>query len=306
MTSIDPGLARCWRPDFVVDIAAALGAARRGPGDPTVRRVGAVHWRASNTPAGAATVALRRASDGAVDAQAWGPGAQWVLDGVPALLGADDDPASFVSHHERIAAARRRRPHLRLAATGAVWDVLLGAVLEQKVTNIEALRSWRELAWRFGECAPGPTPEGLRLPPNPERVLAIPEWEWHRAGVDFSRRRALLAAASVAGRLERAAQLRGEQGRTLLRKVPGVGVWTAAEVAQRAWGDPDAVSFGDFHLSTVVGWALAGRPVDDAGMARLLAPYVGHRHRAVQLLLATGAPRPRFGPRLSPRNYRGC
>jgi 3-methyladenine DNA glycosylase/8-oxoguanine DNA glycosylase len=298
------GSARRWQADFVVDIGSALRPLRRGPGDPTFRCVEGVYWRAFNTPCGAATLALR-AADGTVCADAWGAGAQWALGQVPALLGAHDDPTGFVSHHERVTAARRRLPHLRLGATGTVWDVLLAAVLEQKVTGTEAYRSWRELAWRFGEPAPGAAPEGLRVPPTPAAVLAVPEWEWHRAGVDFSRRRALLAAATVIHRLERAVTLRGEAGRALLRKVPGVGVWTAAEVAQRAWGDPDAVSFGDFHLATVVGWALAGKPVDDDGMAELLAPYARHRHRAVQLLLATGAPRPRFGPRLSPRNYRG-
>jgi len=297
------GLVRRWQPDFAVDVGAALWALRRGTGDPTFRPVGGVVWRAFSTPSGATTLALR-CSSGEVHADAWGPGAAWALEQVPALLGAHDDPSTFVSHHERVSAARRRLPELRLGATGTVWDVLLAAVLEQKVTGTEAFRSWRELARRFGEPAPGPAPEGMRVPPTATAVLAIPEWEWHRAGVDFSRRRALLAAASVAHRLEGAVALGGEAGRALLRKVPGVGVWTAAEVAQRSWGDPDAVSFGDFHLATVVGWALAGRPVDDAGMAELLAPYVPHRHRAVQLLLATGAPRPRFGPRLSPRDFR--
>ena len=296
-------LARRWRPDFVVDVGAALRPLRRGPGDPTVTCNAGQYWRAVSTPCGAATLALRAAGP-TVCARAWGPGAEWVLEQVPALLGAHDDPSTFVSHHERVAAAVRRLPHLRLGATGTVWDVLLAAVLEQKVTGAEACRSWRELARRFGEPAPGEAPAGLRLPPTPAAVLTIPEWEWHRAGVDVSRRRALLAAASVAHRLEHAVTLGGEAGRALLRKLPGIGVWTAAEVAQRAWGDPDAVSFGDFHLATVVGWALAGRPVDDAGMAELLAPYVAHRHRAVALLLASGAPRPRFGPRLSPRNYR--
>lgn len=306
MTALASGLTLHWQPDFVVDITAAVHGARRGSGDPTLRWVDGVHWRATTTPEGAATLAVRGLPAGTVAAQAWGPGGQWVLDRIPALLGAQDDPTPFEPHHERIAAAMHALPHLRLGATGAVWDVLLAAVLEQKVTGAEAWRSWRELAWRFGEAAPGPAPEGLRVPPTPAAVLAIPEWEWHRAGVDWHRRRALLAAASVARRLESAVTLGGDAGRALLRKVPGVGVWTAAEVAQRAWGDPDAVSFGDFHLSTVVGWALLGRPVDDAGMAELLAPYAGQRHRAVRLLVASGARRPRFGPRLSPRNYRSC
>jgi hypothetical protein len=64
------------------------------------------------------------------------------------------------------------------------------------------------------------------------------------------------------------------------------------------------VSFGDFHVPTVVGWALVGRPLDDEGMAQVLAPYAPQRQRAVRLLEATGAPRPRFGPRLSPSDHR--
>lgn len=297
-------LTRVWEPSFSVDLGAALRPLRRGRGDPTMREHDGVRWWASTTPQGPASLALLAEPGGGVRASAWGSGARWVLERVPALLGGDDDPSVFVSHHDRIAAARRMLPGLRLGSTGRVWDVLLAAVLEQKVTGTEAFRSWRELALRFGEPAPGPAPDGLRVPPSPHAVLAVPEWEWHKAGVDFSRRRALLAAASVAARLERAVQLRGQRGRALLQRVPGIGVWTAAEVAQRAWGDPDAVSFGDFHLSTVVGWALAGRPLDDAGMAEVLAPYAGQRHRAVQLLVCSGAPRPRFGPRLSPRNHR--
>src|SRR5450759_3641489 len=77
-------------------------------GDPTMRDVDGVRWWGSTTPSGAATLALLRLPDRAVRAQAWGPGAQWVLDRVPAVLGAHDDPSSVVSHHDRVSAARRR------------------------------------------------------------------------------------------------------------------------------------------------------------------------------------------------------
>src|SRR5690606_5897474 len=140
------------------------------------------------------------------------------------------------------------------------------AVLEQKVTGTEARRSWRELCRRYGEPAPGPVPDGMRVPPTPAQVRAIPDWEWHKAGVALARRRAILAAAAGAHGLEPACELGGARGRERLRKVPGIGVWTAAEVAQRAWGDADAGSVGDFHSPSVVGWALLGRPLDDAGM----------------------------------------
>ncbi len=300
---------RTWRPAFVLDVRALLAPLRRGKGDPTLRTEtdasggAGVLWRTTHTPDGPATLALSR-RDGVVHARAWGPGAGWVLDGVPALLGDEDDDEGFVGHHPLVADTRRRMPGLRLGSTRTVWDVLLPSILEQKVTGTEARRSFRELCRRFGDDPPGPVPAGMKLPPTPRQVRAIPDWEWHRAGVDQARRRAILACATVAHRLEKAAELRGEAGRALLQKVPGIGVWTAAEVAQRAWGDPDAVSVGDFHIPSTVGWALVGRGLDDDGMLEVLACYAPQRQRAVRYIEASGFRRPRFGPRFSPKDYR--
>jgi len=297
---------REWLPAYPLDLPGVLMPLRRGRGDPTWRSAadGAAIWRTSTTAAGPATMRLHRRADGTVVASAWGPGAEWVLDGLPSLLGVDDDPSAFIAHHPLIADAARRRPGLRLGATRRAWDVLVPAVLEQKVTGIEARRAWRELCHRFGDPAPGPVPDGMRLPPTPAQMRAIPDWEWHRAGVDSARRRAILACAAVAARLEDAVELGGEDGRILLRRIPGIGVWTAAEVAQRAWGDADAVSFGDYHVPTLVGWALLGRPLDDAGMLRVLRPYTPQRQRAVRYVELSGFRRPRFGPRFTPRDYR--
>jgi 3-methyladenine DNA glycosylase/8-oxoguanine DNA glycosylase len=294
---------RAWRPGYALDLAGVLGQLRHGPADPTFRRGpdGSI-WFAATTPTGPGTLNVRRSADGEVHAEAWGDGADWLLAGLPALLGADDDDSGFVAHHDLVAEIRRRMPGLRLGSTGRVWDVLVPAILEQKVTSIEAHRSWRELCYRFGAEAPGPMK--LRMPPAPRAVMAIHDWEWHRAGVDSARRRAIIAAAQVATRLERAAEMKGAEGRAWLRKIPGIGIWTAAEVAQRAWGDPDAVSFGDFHIPSVVGHALLGRKLDDAGMAEVLAPYAPQRQRAVRYIEAAGIRRPRFGPRFSPRDYR--
>ncbi|MBN6036669.1 DNA-3-methyladenine glycosylase [Amycolatopsis sp. 195334CR] len=297
--------SRRWRPSYALDFRRVLAPLRRGRGDP------AVHWDApgrvwltANTPEGPGTLGLRRLSDGEFEAMAWGAGASVLLDGVPELLGSSDDDEGFVAHHDVIADARHRRPGLRLPSTGRVWDALVPAVLEQKVTGIEAHRSWRELCRWFGAPAPGPGPGVLRVPPSPAAVRSIPDWKWHQAGVDLKRRTALVAAAGVAHRLERAASLRGAEGRALLRKVHGIGVWTAAEIAQRAWGDPDAVSFGDFHIPSIVGYALVGHALDDQGMAEVLAPYAPQRQRAVRYLEAAGVTRPRFGPRMPIRDYR--
>jgi 3-methyladenine DNA glycosylase/8-oxoguanine DNA glycosylase len=294
---------RQWRPAFPLDMSAVLSPLRRGTGDPTFRvDTDGTHWLAGNTPAGMGTLALRESTAGGIDASAWGPAADWLLDGVPTLLGAADDDSDFVAHHPVVAAARHRLPGLRLGATRRVWDVLFAAVLEQKVTGTEAHRSWRELARRFGSPAPGR--DDLRIPPLPSVLLRLHDWEWHKAGVDGARRRTLVAAARVAHQLERAVELGGVPGRSRLRLVPGIGVWTAAEVAQRAWGDADAVSFGDLHIPHIVGTALVGHRLDDEGMAAELAPYAPQRQRAVRYIEAAGIKAPRFGPRFSPRDYR--
>ncbi|WP_418957396.1 DNA-3-methyladenine glycosylase family protein [Streptomyces tritici] len=296
-----PGGARSLDLEHGLDLGLTLGPLRRGPGDPTFRVTpdGSV-WRASRTPDGPGTlrVALRA---GAVEAQAWGPGASWLLDGLPALLGAHDDPAAFVPRHRLLAASQRRRPGLRLTRTGLVLESLIPSVLEQKVTTDEAYRAWRLLVRRFGEPAPGPVPDGMHVMPEPRTWRQIPSWEWHRANVDDKRASTILRAVRVAGRLEEAAGMEPRQAQDRLELVPGIGPWTSAETVQRSNGAPDAVTVGDLHLPGIVGYALAGdRHADDAAMLELLAPYAGQRHRAARLILLSGRVPPRRAPRMTP------
>ncbi|HYT09503.1 MAG TPA: DNA-3-methyladenine glycosylase 2 family protein [Mycobacteriales bacterium] len=308
MTKIGAGLAAresVWRPGRPVDVRRTLGTLVRGPRDPAHRTsVEGMFWRAALTPHGPATLALRVPALGEVHAAAWGPGAEWALAGVPDLLGGRDDPASFQPRHPLLRETHRRNPGLRVPRTGLVLDALVPAVLEQKVTGQQAHQAWRFLLRRYGTEAPGPAPAGMRVPPPPETLLAVPTWDWHRAGVDLRRQRAIRAAATVAGRLEECGGLSPQDALARLRVLPGVGVWTAAEVAQRALGDADAVSVGDFHIPALVGWALLGRPLDDDGMLDLLEVYRPHRHRAVRLVEVSGVGKPRFGPRFSPIDYR--
>src|SRR5204862_489505 len=80
------------------------------------------------------------------------------------------------------------------------------------------------------------------------------------------------AAASRASRLDALSALPPAEARRRMQSLPGVGPWTAAEVALVALGDPDAVPVGDFHLPHLVSNALAGEPRgSDERMLELLA-----------------------------------
>jgi 3-methyladenine DNA glycosylase/8-oxoguanine DNA glycosylase len=305
-------LTRDWRAPFPLDVRLILSVHRRGPRDPACRVSGdGAVWRTSLTPDGPGTLrvaALSAARPAAaatvVSAAAWGPGASWLLDTLPSLLGAADDPAGFAPAHPLLRDLSCRHGGLRVGRSGRVLEALIPAVLEQKVVSLEAHRAWRRLLLTFGDPAPGPAPAGMRVFPPAQAWLRIPSWEWHLAGVEAVRARTIAAAVRVAGRMEEAMAMPSAEADRRLQAVPGIGPWTSAEIRQRACGDADAVSVGDYHLPAVVGWALAGRVTDDAGMLDLLAPYAGHRHRVTRLVELSGMRPPRHGPRLAPRDYR--
>ena len=297
---------RLWRPDWPCPVGVVLSAARRGPGDPTYRiDPDGTIWRGLRTPTGIATLKVTsRPQAGEVYAAAWGPGAEWALEQLPAMLGANDDPTGFEPLHPAIADAHRRHPHWRIGKTGLAMEALVPAIIEQKVTGKEAFNGFRQLVYRFGERAAGPGVEAkLWVQPSPEQLRTIPSWEWLKLNIDPARSRTVVRAAQVAPALERTASLVGEELDRRLRSVPGIGVWTSAEVRFRAHGDADAVSFGDYHIGKNVGWALTGEEVDDDGLAELLEPYRPHRYRVQRLVELAGQRRPRRGPRMAPRTH---
>jgi len=298
-------IERRWRPDWPCPVGQILLVHRHGGGDPTYRLAGSTHWRAIRTPEGPATLRVRPRPDlGEVEAEAWGSGAQWVLDGLPALLGAEDDLTGFEPGHPVLEDAFRRHPHWRIGRTGLVLEALLPAVIEQKVTGQEAFAGFRQLVLTYGEPAPGPVDElRLRLQPSADQLRQIPSWEWLRMHIDPARSRTVVTAAARAAALERTTGLAHDEVDRRLRSLPGIGVWTSAETRVRAHGDPDAVSFGDYHVAKDIGWALTGAPIDDDALAILLEPWRGHRYRVQALLGLSGHRRPRRGPRMAPRTH---
>ena len=299
-------LSTTYAPAPPVDLHATLRPLRRGHGDPTYRVEGTVIWRTLRAPAGPATMRLEPMPHG-IRATAWGAGAAWAIEGVPELLGAGDDWDGLdVASVPLLADSRRRNPGLRLMRTRQVFEMMVAAIMEQKVTGAQARQSWRMLLAKYGEPPPGPAPAGMRVFPHADVWRRIPSWEWHRAGVGPERAATCVRAARVAASLERTLEV-GRGGPAVeraLRSIPGVGVWTSAETTQRAHGDPDSPSVGDYHLPALVGWALVGEPVDDEGMLELLAPFAGHRQRVMRLIEVSGVAKPRFGPRMTIQDHR--
>lgn len=283
-----------------------LAPLRRGPLDPCFQASGdGTIWRTSLLPSGPVAARISREAANAAHCVAWGNGAQEFLETLPALLGAEDDPSDFAPRDPTVAAAHRRVPHLRLGRTGRILEALIPAVIEQRVPGADAFRSWRVLVSRYGTAPPGPVPTRMRVPPSAEAWRNIPSWEFHRANVDPRRAGTVVACARRAASLERLASWPAVQARQALTSLPGVGAWTAAETAQRALGDADAVSVGDYHVPKMIGWTLLGRPVDDVGMLELLEPMRPHRHRVVRLLEVSGlAYEPRRGARLPVQHIR--
>ena len=283
-----------------LDLRLTLGPLQRGKYDPCTRVSQSGVWRATRTPAGAATMHVEPDGSG-VTFCAWGPGAEWAVERAPDLLGAADNPADFAPSHPLVRDLHRRLRGLRLPRTGAVMEALVPSILEQKVTGIEARRSFTRIVRRYGEPAPGPFP--LHLPPAPERLAALPYWAFHPLGVEQRRADTIRRACARASRLERAADLEPAAARALLMSMPGIGPWTAAEVGLAALGHADAVSVGDYHLPHQVAWVLAGeRRGSDERMLELLEPFAGHRGRVTRLI-AVGAPMPsRRAPRAQLRS----
>jgi 3-methyladenine DNA glycosylase/8-oxoguanine DNA glycosylase len=282
-----------------LDVAATLAPLAHGRHDPTIRFTARGVWRAMRTVQGPATLHIA-ASPGAALLQAWGPGAGAAIEAAPALIGLLDKPDQFVPHHAILRDLVRRNPGLRLPRSGRLLEALVPAILEQKVTGVEARRSFRALVARHGEPAPGPA--GLRLQPSARTLATLPYPAYHVLGVERRRADVIRAASAMASRIEAAASPQ-DAGR-LLRAITGIGPWTTAEVLRIAWGDPDAFSLGDYHLPNLVAWALAGEArADEARMLQLLEPYRGQRGRVQRLLEASRSLRiPRFGPRMAPRS----
>lgn len=291
----------------VIDVGATLGWYQRGRRDPTtwIDRVGSGSAgsgrfvRATLTPDGPATMLITWHPGRPIDAETWGPGRDWLLGRVPAVIGDLDGGAAHLESdvHPVVAAACRAGSQVRHGASGTLYHEILPTIIEQRITSIEAKQQWARLCRELGESAPGPF-VGLVLPPAPETLWRQPSWWFHPLGIERKRAQPLIEVARHASKMWRWADLDPVEAGRMLRLIPGIGVWTTGCVLGPAMGDTDAVPVGDYHVKNIIGWNLAGESrATDARMLELLEPYAGQRGRVVRAVLAHGNGAPKHGPK---------
>jgi 3-methyladenine DNA glycosylase/8-oxoguanine DNA glycosylase len=274
--------------DESVDTVPIIDRARRGSVAARPRR--GVVRRAEPAHDGALIYEATQTGD-SVDIRVWGsPDSsdgmrERALDAARGWVGLHDRPPDLVeltAGHARLHHAARHIGPIRLSRLPRVGEAVGRAVLGQLVQGVEARRSTAQLAALIGTPAPG----GLWAWPTADAVGRTPAHAMRRCGISLRGAVALHRGALDDTQLERVRDDHDALDRRL-RALPGIGVWTSAEV-RLALGDPDAVSVGDYNLPATVCHALAdatGDECTDELMLELLEPFRGQRGRVIRLVV---------------------
>ena len=258
-------------------------------------------WLSARTPVGPGSIHISRTRADLIGT-AWGEGSEWLLSRLGGISGLDDDPSTFDPDHQFIAELHRHNMGLRFGRTDLVFAALVVAICAQKVTGKEAGRAMRGLVRAFSDSAPGPNSQ-LQLPPDPQHMAEAPYWVYHELHLEKRRADVIRRVAVSAEKIDALSEETPAAAEAVLRRFPGIAAWSIAETLAISHGDPDQVSVGDFHLKHIVVHHLTGKDRGtDEEMLALLEPFRPNRGRVARLLHTLGH-EPKFGPRMTPRDF---
>jgi AraC family transcriptional regulator of adaptative response / DNA-3-methyladenine glycosylase II len=180
--------------------------------------------------------------------------AAWtILTQLRALFDLDANPTSADAHLSADPLLRpsvRRHPGLRVPGAWTTFELAVRAVLGQQVSVAGASTLAGRLAAKFGRPVATPLPHLNRLTPSAREIAAASPRSIATIGLPGARAITLheLAKAAERGDLNFGPAATIEEAVAALRRVRGIGEWTAQYVAMRAWRFPDAFPAADLGV----------------------------------------------------------
>jgi 3-methyladenine DNA glycosylase/8-oxoguanine DNA glycosylase len=193
----------------------------------------------------------------------------------------NDGLDSFEPKHRILAFLHRTFPHLRIIRVPWLFDCVVTAILQQRISTYLAFDQFRKIAVRWSPN----NALGIACP-SAAQFAELAVHDLQAMGIDLQRAQTLLLLARQQQRkpfcndTTTLAELRER-----LLSLRGIGPWTTEMILGFGAGDTDAVPLGDLHLPNLVCRMLAGQDSDsEQRMLELLEPYRGQRFRVIRLL----------------------
>ena len=206
------------------------------------------------------------------------------------MLGLQGDVTGFearAARDDRVAMLIRRRSGMRVPMTATAFDGLCWAVIGQQINVKFAAALRRELLSLAGERI-----DGMIAHPEPERVAALDPGDLTRrrysgpkAGYVVNAAREVSAERLSVETLSEGSAVAAEE---TLKKIRGIGTWTARYVLLRGAGFADCAPVGDCALAAALQrlHGLDERP-DHNAVHALMEGYAPHRSIATCHLWAS-------------------